>query len=127
MSSETPPLNLSDSQPGSNLRLRQSSEHSIRDGQTMGIIHSDSESGGIERLCQVVNKHTNFDCDYFAKRNEDDGQIRCDVCYDHEYYAGDELVMCDNCNCSVHLKCYKNDSTLEDGIPEGDWFCQRCQ
>ena len=35
--------------------------------------------------------------------------------------------MCDNCNCSIHLRCYKNDKSLRRGIPRGDWFCQRCK
>ena len=61
--------------------------------------------------------------EYFAERNNHDSQVRCDVCYDHEYEEGDEIVMCDRCNCSVHLTCYKNDASLKDGIPDGDWFC----
>ena len=70
--------------------------------------------------------HKNAGKDFFATRNSTDLNVRCDQCQDHEYDPGNDIVMCDNCNCSVHIRCYKIDDSFKNGVPEGDWFCYRC-
>lgn len=40
----------------------------------------------------------------------------CNLCKD-----GGDLLCCDNCPRSFHLKCVGLKI-----IPEGDWFCKRC-
>lgn len=75
----------------------------------------------------VASKKKNHKPDYYAKRNDNDLLIRCEHCFDHEYEDNDNIVMCDRCNCSVHISCYRNDDSFARGIPKGDWFCLRCK
>jgi origin recognition complex subunit 4 len=52
----------------------------------------------------------------------DDGEeIACGICNGLESEPPNEIILCDNCDYSVHLKC--------DGIPKtprGKWFCKQC-
>ncbi|PQE31675.1 origin recognition complex subunit 4 protein [Rutstroemia sp. NJR-2017a WRK4] len=52
----------------------------------------------------------------------DDGEeIACGICNGLESEPPNEIILCDNCDYSVHLKC--------DGIPKkprGKWFCKKC-
>lgn len=34
-------------------------------------------------------------------------------------------MICDLCNCAVHQSCYGG--FLRHGVPEGEWFCDRCK
>lgn len=56
--------------------------------------------------------------------NDDDTNIRCDVCLEYEYEDDDLIVVCEMCNAAVHQGCYG--SELMDGVPKGEWFCERC-
>lgn len=55
---------------------------------------------------------------------EDDG-VLCDVCHSTDGEAADPIVFCDGCELMVHASCYGN--PLIQSIPEGDWFCSRCE
>lgn len=46
----------------------------------------------------------------------------CCVCADDAGYSNNLLVYCDGCDVAVHQMCYGIIS-----IPEGDWFCRRCE
>ena len=46
----------------------------------------------------------------------------CCVCADHTGYANNLLVYCDGCDVAVHQGCYGIIN-----VPEGDWFCRRCE
>ena len=63
----------------------------------------------------------------------------CDVCLSEEYdeadpnapvgtfeRIGDAIVICDMCNAGVHQHCYGRELINPNGLPSGDWFCQRC-
>ena len=39
---------------------------------------------------------------------------------------GDAIVICDMCNAGVHQKCYGRELLNPEGLPDGDWFCNRC-
>ncbi|CAL0328850.1 unnamed protein product [Lupinus luteus] len=56
--------------------------------------------------------------------DEDDG-ILCCVCQSTDGDPEDPIVFCDGCDLMVHASCYGN--PLSKGIPEGDWFCERCR
>ena len=43
----------------------------------------------------------------------------CNICKD-----GGDLLCCDNCPRSFHLKCLKK---KEEDIPDGDWYCDKCR
>ncbi|ETV93240.1 hypothetical protein H310_12681 [Aphanomyces invadans] len=47
--------------------------------------------------------------------------IRCNVCWGEESYANDAIVICDDCNVSVHQTCYGIER-----IPDASWFCNFC-
>ncbi|KAL0925259.1 hypothetical protein M5K25_003578 [Dendrobium thyrsiflorum] len=55
---------------------------------------------------------------------EDDG-VLCAVCHSTDGEPTDPIVFCDGCELMVHASCYG--SPLIHSIPEGDWFCLRCQ
>lgn len=44
-----------------------------------------------------------------------------------EEYVGNQILVCDNCNAAVHQFCYGRGIAKVGGIPEGDWFCERCK
>ena len=50
--------------------------------------------------------------------NKKENRELCAICRD-----GGELILCDNCPRSFHLKCLK---LKEEDIPEGNWYCPRC-
>jgi hypothetical protein len=52
-------------------------------------------------------------------------QAKCEVCKDFRYYGNDQSVFCDLCFGCVHQSCYKRE--LKEGVPKGDWFCERCR
>ncbi|TKY66361.1 AF-10 protein [Spatholobus suberectus] len=56
---------------------------------------------------------------------EDDDGILCCVCQSTDGDPADPIVFCDGCDLMVHASCYGN--PLSKGIPEGDWFCERCR
>ncbi|KAK8970433.1 Histone-lysine N-methyltransferase ATX1 [Platanthera guangdongensis] len=55
---------------------------------------------------------------------EDDG-VLCTVCRSTDGDPADPIVFCDGCELMVHASCYGN--PLIRSIPEGDWFCARCE
>ncbi|XP_020573998.1 protein Jade-1 [Phalaenopsis equestris] len=58
------------------------------------------------------------------EEEEDDGVV-CSVCQGTDGEPADPIVFCDGCELMVHASCYG--SPLIHSIPEGDWFCLRCQ
>ncbi|XP_027356795.1 protein Jade-1 [Abrus precatorius] len=59
------------------------------------------------------------------EENTDDDGILCCVCQSTDGDPSDPIVFCDGCDLMVHASCYGN--PLSKGIPEGDWFCERCR
>ncbi|KAF7836603.1 protein Jade-1 [Senna tora] len=57
--------------------------------------------------------------------DDDDDGIICDVCQSTDGDPSDPIVFCDGCDLMVHASCYGN--PLVKGIPEGDWFCEKCK
>ena len=57
--------------------------------------------------------------------NDDDDGILCCVCQSTDGDPADPIVLCDGCDLMVHASCYGN--PLSKGVPEGDWFCERCR
>ena len=49
----------------------------------------------------------------------------CDICNDEGWTDNNKIVICELCNVHVHQACYG--SQLSIVIPEGPWYCQRCQ
>ena len=52
----------------------------------------------------------------------EDDDVACAVCKRLDSKRGNEIILCENCNFAVHLKCYDLPK-----IPKGDWFCRDCQ
>ena len=52
---------------------------------------------------------------------QDDDLDECDICQ-AGVLTDDMLLFCDGCNVAVHPNCY-----CVETIPEGPWFCQKCQ
>ena len=46
-----------------------------------------------------------FKVSYWAARNDVESTMRCEYCLDKEWEDNDEIMMCDRCNASVHVKC----------------------
>ncbi|XP_061355704.1 uncharacterized protein LOC133300209 [Gastrolobium bilobum] len=57
--------------------------------------------------------------------NSDDDGIVCCVCQSTDGDPADPIVLCDGCDVMVHASCYGN--PLSKGVPDGDWFCERCR
>lgn len=53
--------------------------------------------------------------------SEDDGSL-CQVCFNGDSLEDNPIVFCSGCDIGVHQFCYG----VTD-IPEGDWYCQRCE
>ncbi|KAJ4977457.1 hypothetical protein NE237_002563 [Protea cynaroides] len=60
----------------------------------------------------------------YEEECDDDG-IVCAICRSTDGDPSDPIVLCDGCDLMVHATCYGK--PLIQGIPEGDWFCSRCQ
>jgi len=45
--------------------------------------------------------------------------VRCYVCNKAE---GGDFLLCDKCDRGAHAKCI-----ALDGVPDGDWFCNKCK
>ncbi|MQL89563.1 hypothetical protein Taro_022150 [Colocasia esculenta] len=60
-----------------------------------------------------------------AVAEEEDDGIVCSVCQSTDAHPTDPIVLCDGCDLMVHASCYGN--PLIKSIPEGDWFCVRCE
>jgi hypothetical protein len=52
----------------------------------------------------------------------DDELQGCNVCGDGTSDDLNQILFCDGCNVPIHQHCYGVDL-----IPEGEWFCQRCE
>jgi hypothetical protein len=64
---------------------------------------------------------------FYAKRNDKEMNIRCEICMDAEWEDDDnKIVLCDGCNSACHQNCYFIEEEYENSIknPEDkDWFC----
>ncbi|CAI2367306.1 unnamed protein product [Moneuplotes crassus] len=56
--------------------------------------------------------------------NDDDESVKCEICMNGDTTEEEEILLCDLCNGAVHQSCYGRD--IEYNIPDGDWFCERC-
>uniref|UniRef100_A0A7N0RBQ5 Protein Jade-1 n=1 Tax=Kalanchoe fedtschenkoi TaxID=63787 RepID=A0A7N0RBQ5_KALFE len=74
-----------------------------------------SVRSGSEHLNQVDN--CGGECE------SEDGII-CEICQSTDGDPSDPIVFCDGCELMVHATCYGN--PLIKGIPDGDWFCHKC-
>ncbi len=54
----------------------------------------------------------------FNEKKEKFNRNVCSICRD-----GGDLILCDNCPKSFHLRCLKLKDT---DIPPGDWYCTTC-
>ena len=50
-------------------------------------------------------------------------RIICDVCRDDETDEGNEILLCDGCDCAAHQVCFGQ----RGAIPDGEWFCRVCE
>ncbi|THV50710.1 hypothetical protein BGAL_0139g00050 [Botrytis galanthina] len=53
--------------------------------------------------------------------DDDEGAV-CEICTKPDSVAPNKIIFCDGCPLIVHQKCYSVPK-----IPEGDWFCKKCQ
>ncbi|KAL5972981.1 hypothetical protein ACLOJK_039788 [Asimina triloba] len=60
-----------------------------------------------------------------AHLEEEEDGIICSVCQSTDGDPADPIVFCDGCDLMAHATCYGN--PLIQSIPEGDWFCSRCE
>lgn len=61
----------------------------------------------------------------YCYENDDDKQIRCDACLSKTADDPlDKIVICETCNVGIHQSCYGRE--LLDGVPTGEWNCERC-
>ena len=61
--------------------------------------------------------------------NDDDENVKCDVCLDGDVYDDDDqLVICDGCNSATHQSCYGNHRFIHNDLSNSEepWLCQRC-
>jgi origin recognition complex subunit 4 len=56
------------------------------------------------------------------EESEDEDETACAVCQGLQSKKGNEMILCENCDFAVHLKCYGLPK-----IPRGDWYCRDCQ
>ncbi|WVZ03847.1 hypothetical protein V8G54_024653 [Vigna mungo] len=56
---------------------------------------------------------------------DDDDGVLCCVCQSTDGDPADPIVFCDGCDLTVHASCYGH--PLSKGVPDGDWFCERCR
>ena len=62
-----------------------------------------------------------------ANANDNEDELKamvggCCVCADDTGFSNNLLVYCDGCDVAVHQGCYGIFN-----VPEGDWFCRRCE
>ena len=58
-------------------------------------------------------------------QDELDGEMdedACRICYSDDAEPSNCIIFCDGCDFTAHQLCYAVDT-----IPEGDWFCRRCE
>ncbi|CDW86207.1 protein jade-3 [Stylonychia lemnae] len=60
-----------------------------------------------------------------TEENNDDDNLKCDICLDPNSYEENALVICELCLSAVHQSCYGLD--LKHSVPEDMWLCQRCK
>ncbi|KZP01402.1 RCC1/BLIP-II protein [Calocera viscosa TUFC12733] len=87
---------------------------------------------GIDVLALAAGQNTSF---FLARPNEALGELPrfpetvpapnlCVVCDEDREARGEEALECEKCDTPYHLGCL--DPPLE-GIPEGQWFCPKCE
>ncbi|EGG14670.1 PHD zinc finger-containing protein [Cavenderia fasciculata] len=60
--------------------------------------------------------------DMFPHFSSSEAEDVCSVCFDGASDDTNQIVYCDGCDIAVHQECYGIRL-----IPEGHWFCQRCE
>ncbi|CDW77291.1 protein jade-3 [Stylonychia lemnae] len=74
---------------------------------------------------EITNKLKETHSYIVYQENENDQNIKCDICLQYCSEENDHLVVCELCLGAVHQSCYQID--LAAKVPEEAWFCQRCQ
>ncbi|KAF6175073.1 hypothetical protein GIB67_038986 [Kingdonia uniflora] len=74
---------------------------------------------------QIQNDGNDVEVQFKKEEGEDEDGVVCSVCRSTDGDPSDPIVFCDGCDLMVHAVCYGD--PLVKGIPEGDWFCFKCQ
>jgi len=74
---------------------------------------------------EVEVPHANPYWPIIIEQNQNDADVLCDVCLEESYEDDNEIIICDLCLGACHLACHGGD--LYNGMPKGDWFCERCR
>lgn len=53
--------------------------------------------------------------------SDESDEVVCQICSRLNSQKGNEILLCDGCDFSVHQKCYG-----VPVVPEGDWYCKEC-
>ncbi|XP_068493323.1 uncharacterized protein [Phaseolus vulgaris] len=72
-----------------------------------------------------LNIEYNPDLGESENGGDDDDGVLCCVCQSTDGDPEDPIVFCDGCDLTVHASCYGH--PLSKGVPDGDWFCERCR
>uniref|UniRef100_A0A1I7YJB6 PHD-type domain-containing protein n=1 Tax=Steinernema glaseri TaxID=37863 RepID=A0A1I7YJB6_9BILA len=73
-----------------------------------------------EKVMDALEKACHFQCTDQSKQF--DQTSGCCICRKGEADQSNQILFCDMCNIAVHQDCYG-----VPYIPEGQWFCRRCQ
>ncbi|KAI9675326.1 MAG: hypothetical protein M1817_001229 [Caeruleum heppii] len=93
--------------------------------QSFNLVELKASIGGPVRSSYAVEDRTQVaDVDpYLVVEDLGDEEAEgepCPIC--HESDNEEELLLCDSCDANYHTYCIGLDS-----VPEGDWFCSRCE
>ncbi|XP_058090295.1 uncharacterized protein LOC131236836 [Magnolia sinica] len=92
----------------------------IKGGPNLNALDGDFNGKSINGEEYEVTKDT-----YFEEEADEEDGIICSVCHSTDGDPKDPIVFCDGCDLMVHASCYGN--PLIQAVPEGDWFCSRCE
>ncbi|KAK0412051.1 hypothetical protein QR680_006008 [Steinernema hermaphroditum] len=73
-----------------------------------------------EQIMDALEKACHFQCTDQDKQF--DQASGCCICREGEADQSNQILFCDMCNIAVHQDCYG-----VPYVPEGQWFCRRCQ
>ena len=75
-----------------------------------------------EKVGSALHKAV-MDCSVkLAKKLGTGSDVACLTCGRTESKSPNEIVLCDACDCGVHVRCLGLTA-----VPEGSWFCSRCR
>ncbi|TKR87480.1 hypothetical protein L596_011871 [Steinernema carpocapsae] len=73
-----------------------------------------------KEIMDLLEKTCHFQCTDESKQF--DQSSACCICREGEADQSNQILFCDMCNIAVHQDCYG-----VPYVPEGQWFCRRCQ